>query len=164
MPVPGALGPDPADGAVDGDDDVVDVRAVVVAGDAVPLVAAIATPAAPAPIPAARNAVKTRRLTRPPLLADAISYLPSPAVPAFGWFAAASMRIEPAGNPKRRSQCALRAGFGPPTPASRASGPPSGALPSGALPSGALPSGALPSGALPSGALPSGAGPIVKLP
>lgn len=72
VPVPGVADPDPVDGELDGDeldgdddvecDDVVDVTDV---GDAEPLVAAMATPAAPAPMPAARNAVRIRRRARP---------------------------------------------------------------------------------------------------
>ncbi|HUZ23818.1 MAG TPA: hypothetical protein VMV07_08630 [Streptosporangiaceae bacterium] len=53
-----------AGGDDDWDDDV-DVVDVVVACDAAPFVAASATPVAPAPMPAARNAVMTKRRARP---------------------------------------------------------------------------------------------------
>ncbi len=80
--VPGAADPAPADGEADGDDDAGDDDAEcadavdVTDGDAAePLVAAMATPAAPAPRPAARNAVRIRRRARPPPLMDVIWFL-----------------------------------------------------------------------------------------
>jgi hypothetical protein len=69
--VPGVADPDPVDGEVDGDGDGDDVECadvVDVTDDVEPLVAAMATPAAPAPMPAARNAVIIRRRARPPLV------------------------------------------------------------------------------------------------
>jgi hypothetical protein len=62
--------PEPADGEAAGEDCVDDERDDVVdAGeDAEPLVAAMATPAAPAPMPAARKAVMISRRTRPPVM------------------------------------------------------------------------------------------------
>jgi hypothetical protein len=95
--VPGeAFDPDPADGdaaadgaadaaadadrdAADADDDV-DALDVDVAPDEAPCVPAKATPVAPAPIPAARNAVKMKRRIRP-LVVDAIWLPPSLSVP-----------------------------------------------------------------------------------
>jgi hypothetical protein len=52
-------------GGDDDRDDDVDVVDVVPACDAAPCVAASATPVAPAPMPAARNAVRIKRRTRP---------------------------------------------------------------------------------------------------
>lgn len=76
--VPGVADPDPVDGEADGDADVecADVVDVTDGDDAEPLVAAMATPAAPAPMPAARNAVMIRRRARPPKV-DVIWLLPS---------------------------------------------------------------------------------------
>jgi hypothetical protein len=76
-------------GVADGDDDAGDDDAEcadaadavdVTDGDAAePLVAAMATPAVPAPRPAARNPVRIRRRARPPPLMDVIWFLlPSP--------------------------------------------------------------------------------------
>jgi hypothetical protein len=84
--------PAPADGDVDGDDDE-DVDGdedidVVDACDVGPLVAAIATPAAPAPMPAARNAVMMKRQAQPPLL-DVIRLPPFPS-------SASASRVRPA--------------------------------------------------------------------
>jgi hypothetical protein len=63
------------DGVEDGDDDAwVAVVDVVVDGAAEPCVAALATPATPAPRPPARAAVRTRRRSRVPVM-DAIQFL-----------------------------------------------------------------------------------------
>ena len=108
VPVPGVADPDPADGEADGDADA-DVVDVTDGGDAEPLVAAMATPAVPAPMPAARNAVMIRRRARPPKM-DVIWLPPSCGALAGQQQARAgsSMGSGPGGNPRHDSQQHLR--------------------------------------------------------